>query len=609
MAAMVGRIPREFLDDLLQRIDIVDVIDARVPLKKGGRDHKACCPFHQEKTPSFTVSGDKQFYHCFGCGAHGNAIDFVMEFDRLGFVDAVEELAQLAGLEIPREESGAASGSADRTLYELLERVAERFRRALGEHPARERAVAYLKRRGVDRETAERFRIGFAPPGWDFLTATVGRDSRDRNNLLKLGLVVRNEKGREYDRFRNRILFPIRDRRGRVIAFGGRALEEDGPKYLNSPESPVFHKGRELYGLYESIQAQHRPERLLVVEGYMDVVALFQNGVPFAVATLGTATTPDHLDLLFRNTSQIVFCFDGDRAGRQAAWRALEHSLAAMRDGRRVNFLFLPEGEDPDSLIRREGREAFLKRCESAIPLSDFLFESLEHQTDIRTAEGRARFVELARPHLNRLPAGAYRQLMVRRTAESAGLAPREIERYLERPDSPLRPSLPRRPTGRTAPSPIRTAITALVQHPELIERIEPPFVWRDLPLPGMQLLVDLLELLRERPHMTTGSLLEHWRGTPEGTHLAKLASKELDLTRDEIAQELHDALAKLTEQAEAARDASDGANSPSQLSARQKELLRRELRLKALKDKERAGALSERELQELKELREGADE
>lgn len=609
MAAMAGRIPREFLDDLLQRIDIIDVVDARVPLKKGGRDHKACCPFHQEKTPSFTVSGDKQFYHCFGCGAHGNAIDFVMEFDHLGFVDAVEELAQRAGLQVPHDDSVAPAASADRSLYELLERATERFRQALADHPTREQAVAYLKRRGLDRETANQFRIGFAPPGWDYLTKTLGAESQNREKLLKLGLVVRNEKGREYDRFRNRILFPIRDRRGRVIAFGGRALDDDGPKYLNSPESPVFHKGRELYGLYESIQAQHRPERLLVVEGYMDVVALFQNGVPFAVATLGTATTPDHLELLFRNTSQIVFCFDGDRAGRQAAWRALENTLPAMRDGRRVGFLFLPEGEDPDTLIRKEGRDAFLARCAEATPLSDFLFESMRQQTDARTDEGKARLVELARPHLNRLPAGAFRQLMIQRTAETAGLTPREIDRYLERPDDVVQPRRPTQSRGRSTPSPIRTVITALLHYPDLAQHIRPPYVWGHLSLPGVQLLLDLLELLGERTHMTTGSLLEHWRGTQEGAHLAKLASKELTLSRDGVEQELLGALAKLSEQAEATRDASEGARSPSQLSAQQKESLRQELRLKALKDKERAHALTEAEFEELKELREKADE
>ncbi len=606
---MAGRIPREFLDDLLQRIDIVDVIDHRVPLKKAGRDHKACCPFHQEKTPSFTVSGEKQFYHCFGCGAHGNAIDFLMEFDNLGFVDAVEDLAQQAGLQIPRDESAPHSPGPDRSLYELLERATQLFRDALREHPARERAIAYLKRRGLDKSIAQQFQIGFAPPGWDFLGKALGVKPTDREKLLQLGLVVRNEKGREYDRFRNRIMFPIRDRRGRVIAFGGRALDDDGPKYLNSPESPVFHKGRELYGLYESLQSRHRPERLLVVEGYMDVVALFQNSVDCAVATLGTATTPDHLELLFRNTSHVVFCFDGDRAGRQAAWRALENTLPAMRDGRRTEFLFLPEGEDPDTLIRREGEAAFVGRVDKAEALSAFLIDILEGQTDTRSEEGRARFVELIRPHLNRLPAGAFRQLMIHRTSEIAGLSIAEIDRLLDRPNTPVRPKSPPLPTGRSTPSPIRLAITALLHYPDLARHARPPLAWRDLPLPGVQLLVDLLELLEERPHMTTGSLLEHWRDTEAGVHLAKLARKELTLEKEGVEQEFLDAMARLTEQADENSVPTHEARSPSELSQTQKEALRRQFRLKALKDKERARTLSDAEREELKNLRQEADQ
>jgi DNA primase len=381
------------------RTDIVEVINARVPLKKAGREYKACCPFHGEKTPSFTVSPNKQFYHCFGCGAHGTALGFLMDFEHLSFPEAVEELASLAGLEVPREQSPEGERRID--LYGLLDAVAGFYRDELKRHAP---AVDYLKARGISGTTAATFGLGWAPEAWDAVLKRFGRDEETIRRLATAGLLIERDGGGHYDRFRGRVMFPIRDARGRVIAFGGRVLGKDEPKYLNSPETPLFHKGRELYGLYEARQALRHIDRLLVVEGYMDVVGLREAGIPWAVATLGTATTPEHLERLFRVTEEVVFCFDGDRAGRQAAWRALENTLPTLGEGRQVRFLFLPEGEDPDSLVRTEGAEAFTARLARALPLSDYLHDELAARVDMDSMDGRARLAELAKPLVAKVP-------------------------------------------------------------------------------------------------------------------------------------------------------------------------------------------------------------
>ncbi|MFO7640890.1 MAG: DNA primase, partial [Candidatus Competibacteraceae bacterium] len=377
---MAGRIPQEFLDRLLGRVDLVDIVNARVPLRRAGREFMACCPFHAEKTPSFSVSPQKQFYYCFGCGVHGNAIDFLMAYERLEFLDAVEELARVAGLDLPK--TGGDDGST-RVLLEWVAQADRFFRRQLREHPARQRAVDYLRQRGLTGRIAKVFGIGYAPPGWENLSRALRTAGAAVEDLSTAGLVARDEQGRPRDRFRDRIIFPIRDRRGRAIAFGGRALDGDTtPKYLNSPETPLFHKSSELYGLYEARAHSRALQRLVVVEGYMDVVALAQHEVTYAVATLGTATTAEHIERLFRVVDDLVFCFDGDRAGRVAGWRALETALPFLRDGRRIGFLFLPEGDDPDTLVRREGQAAFEQRLTQATPLADYLFAELRAQTD-----------------------------------------------------------------------------------------------------------------------------------------------------------------------------------------------------------------------------------
>jgi DNA primase len=459
---MAGRIPQVFIDDLIARTDIVELIGGRVQLKKAGREWKACCPFHNEKTPSFWVSPDKQFYHCFGCGAHGTALGFLMEHDKLPFPDAVEELASRLGLEVPREDGARATPRQGDGLHELLAQVTQFYRDCLRESA---RAKKYLGDRGITAESCVKFAVGYAPDAWDSVLRRFGGSAEHEHALLEAGLVVeRSGKGESgcYDRFRDRVMFPIRDARGRPIAFGGRVLDQGEPKYLNSPETPLFHKGRELYGLYEARQALRKVERLLVVEGYVDVVRLAQSGIAYSVATLGTATTPEHLNRLFRVTSELVFCFDGDNAGRTAAWRALENALEHARDGRQLRFLFLPEGHDPDTLVGAEGAEAFEARIANAQPISEFLVTQLVARTDLASVDGRARLAELARPLLARVPAGVYHELLMERLAEEVRMPAGRLADLLkarpergrgERParGAPPRPRRRRRPQQQPA--------------------------------------------------------------------------------------------------------------------------------------------------------------
>ena len=440
---MAGRIPQTFIDDLLARVDIVDVVDSRTKLKKTGRNYSACCPFHKEKTPSFTVSPDKQFYYCFGCGASGNALGFVMDFDQVDFPAAVDALAGTQGMDVPREQSRHQNHRPDYSeLYELMTRSADFYQDQLKSAADAPRVVYYLKGRGLDGQTCRNFGIGFAPGGWDNLKKLLGTSSEKEDQLVKTGMLVENEEtGNRYDRFRNRVMFPIRDSRGRIIAFGGRVLGDDKPKYLNSPESPIFHKGRELYGLYEAKKNNRSLERILVVEGYMDVVALAQLGITNAVATLGTATTLEHMQLLFKTVPEVVFCFDGDDAGRRAAWRALESTLPNMQDGRQARFLFLPQGEDPDSMVRQEGSEQFLNRIQKqALSLDTFLFRELEDGLNLHTMDGRARLTKLAQPYMGKLPDGIFKQLVLQRLSELTGLDATRLEAHLE--TGPKRPNI-----------------------------------------------------------------------------------------------------------------------------------------------------------------------
>ncbi|MFK3771799.1 DNA primase [Pseudomonas sp. NPDC089406] len=439
---MAGLIPQSFIDDLINRLDIVDVVSSRVQLKKTGKNYSACCPFHKEKTPSFTVSPDKQFYYCFGCGAGGNALGFVMDHDNLDFPQAVEELARAAGMEVPREQGRRdhkPRQPTDSPLYPLLDAASEFYRQALRGHPTRKAAVDYLKGRGLSGEIARDFGLGFAPPGWDNLLKHLGADSLQQKVMIDAGLLIENaESGKRYDRFRDRVMFPIRDSRGRIIAFGGRVLGDDKPKYLNSPETPVFHKGQELYGLYEARKHNRNLDEIIVVEGYMDVIALAQQGLRNAVATLGTATSEEHLKRLFRVVPSVLFCFDGDQAGRKAAWRALESTLSALQDGRRARFLFLPEGEDPDSLVRAEGTDAFRARInQHAQPLADYFFEQLSAEADPRSLEGKAHMATLAAPLIEKVPGANLRQLMRNRLKEITGLDTQQAEQLAQQAPAP----------------------------------------------------------------------------------------------------------------------------------------------------------------------------
>lgn len=455
---MAGLIPQAFIDDLLSRADIVEVVDKRLSLKKAGKNYTACCPFHQEKTPSFSVQPERQFYYCFGCGAGGNAIGFIMNYDQVDFPQAVESLAKDSGMEVPREESAAASKkhSENAKLFAALEQASSYYQKQLRQHENRLSAVDYLKARGLSGKVAKDFALGYAPPGWDNLLAAIGTTAQEQRCLEKAGMVIekeqRNSADKEkaadahyYDRFRHRIMFPIKDSRGRTIAFGGRVLGDDKPKYLNSPETPVFHKSAELYGLYEAKKSSSKFTRMLIVEGYMDVIALAQMGICNVVATLGTATSSRHLTRLFKLVPEIVFCFDGDKAGRTAAWRALQASLSEMEDGRQIKFLFLPEGEDPDTLVREIGEQKFNSLIEHATPLEKFFFDKLSQDLDVDTIEGKARLSNLAKPLIKQFPRGVYGQLMLDRLAEILGVSSSSLDSLIgASPEaSPNKPSDP----------------------------------------------------------------------------------------------------------------------------------------------------------------------
>ncbi|MGQ4660921.1 DNA primase [Lysobacter sp. F6437] len=540
----MARIPDAFIDDLLARADIVELIGARVPLKRQGKEYSARCPFHDERSPSFTVSPTKQFYHCFGCGAHGTAIKFLMEYDRLEFLDAVEELARQTGMEVPRDTRQRNANPDSQDLYALVDAAAQFFRKQLA---TSSKAQAYLDGRQVDADTRARFSIGYAPDGFNALRDALGTDERRMKLLERAGLFSRNDSGRVYDKFRDRVMFPIHDRRGRTIAFGGRVLDKDAsPKYLNSPETELFHKGRELYGLWQVRQAHKQIPRLIVVEGYMDVVALAQHGVDTAVATLGTATTADHAELLFRNAPDVYFCFDGDRAGRAAAWKAVESVLPRMKDGRQAFFLFLPEGEDPDSIVRKEGAEGFDARLRDATALSQFLFDSLGTDVNLGTLEGKGRLAERAKPLLAQIPDGAFADLMQQRLTELTGVGARASA-----PDTHV--PVQRARSGRGTPAPkrslVRAAIAFLLQQPSLALELEPPFRFAALQQPGIPLLVDLLQLIYQRPDISTGSLIEHFSGRAEHEALQKLASQSLPGDEAKWRNELLDAIGQLDRQ------------------------------------------------------------
>ena len=523
---MKGSIPRTFIDDILTKINIVDLINSRVKLKKAGRDYQACCPFHHEKTPSFTVSDKKQFYHCFGCGAHGNAISFLMEYDKLEFVEAVEELAGFLGLEIPYEKrphfndnGKQVNFQTKRNLYELMQEIAKFYQQQL---PLNIPAQSYLQQRGLSAEIIERFQIGYVPNAMDTVYRQFGKTREEQQKLFDLGMLSRNDRGNVYDKFRNRIMFPIRDRRGRTVAFGGRVLTDEKPKYLNSPETITYHKGSELYGLFEALQADDSPQKLLVVEGYMDVVALAQFGVNYAVASLGTSTTSEQIQLLFRSTEQVICCYDGDRAGRDAAWRALENALPYLEDGRQLKFIFLPDDEDPDSFIRQYGKQGFEEYIENAQSLSEFLFAHLTPQVDFSSKEGKAKLAALAIPLIKQIPGDVLRLDLRNTLAKKLGiLDPTQLESLLPNPAKPYNETTV--PTMQFKRTPMRILIALLLQNPELVKFIPDLEPLKNLDEPGYDLLAELTALCREKIGISAGQLLEHWRDTPQQGTLEKL--------------------------------------------------------------------------------------
>jgi len=540
----MARIPDAFIDDLLARTDIVEVVQARVPLKRQGKEYASRCPFHDERSASFTVSPTKQFYHCFGCGAHGTAISFLINYDRLEFLDAVDELAKRVGMEIPRDTQQRNANPETRDLYGAMEAASTFFRTQLANS---EKARAYVEKRGIATEIVERYAIGYAPDGFSALRDTLGTDPRRMQLLERGGLFSKNDKGNVYDKFRDRLMFPIHDRRGRTIAFGGRVIDpEDSPKYLNSPETALFHKGRELYGLWQAKQANAKLDRLIVVEGYMDVVALAQYGVSQAVATLGTATTPDHAELLFRNAPDVYFCFDGDRAGRSAAWKALESVLPRMKDGRQAFFLFLPDGEDPDSIVRQEGVDGFDARLRDATPLSKFFYTSLSSDVNLSSLDGKARLAERCKPLLAQIPDGAFGDLMQQRLTELTGVGARaSAQTHVPA----QRAAQHARGNPAQKPSLVRGAITHLLQRPALALDLQPPYRFAALRQPGIELLSELVLLIRERPEISTGALLEHFAERDEAGPLQKLAALELPGEDAALRTEFLDAIVQLDKQ------------------------------------------------------------
>ena len=576
----MARLPQAFIDQVLDRTDIVDVVDRRVKLKKAGKNYSACCPFHQEKTPSFSVNPEKQFYYCFGCGAGGNALGFLMDYERMEFREAIESLAQAAGMEMPAEEADATPQTDhQKPLYESMEKATRLYESLLRKHPTRGRVVDYLKQRGLSGEIARDFRLGFAPEGWDNLMSTLSSEE-DIEHALTAGLLIENDSGRKYDRFRDRVIFPIVNQRGKVIAMGGRVLGDGKPKYLNSPETPLFSKSHELYGLHHIRKFAKNLSRIVVVEGYMDVIALAQFGIHYAVATLGTSVGKPHLEMLFRRVDQVVFCFDGDEAGRKAAFRGMEAALPMMEDGRQVKFLFLPEGEDPDSVVRNKGSQHLEHLFDNADPLETFLFDQMAQEIDLETMDGKARLSKLVAPYINLIPDGVFKTLLFKALATRTDMDVeslrrlREIEKaaaadydtapdkepgekqseadapfdypegYEPLPDSENHYGAPTHLEPQSAV--LLRALGLVVLKPSSASAITDEL----LPEQGgmlSNLLHDLVKQVRETPDLSTAALLGYWMGTDEGELLSEAAAKEVIDDEQHISEHLMAILNKLS--------------------------------------------------------------
>ena len=576
----MARLPQAFIDQVLDRTDIVDVIDRRVKLKKAGKNYSACCPFHQEKTPSFSVNPEKQFYYCFGCGAGGNALGFIMDYERVEFREAIESLAQAAGIELPAEEADALPQiDHQKPLYEAMEDATRVYESLLRKHPTRGRVVDYLKQRGVSGEIARDFRLGFAPEGWDNLMTTLSSEE-DIGHAVTSGLLIENDSGRKYDRFRDRVIFPIVNQRGKVIAMGGRVLGDGKPKYLNSPETPLFSKSHELYGLHHIRTFAKNLSRIVVVEGYMDVIALAQFGIHYAVATLGTSVGKPHLEMLFRRVDQVIFCFDGDEAGRKAAFRGMEAALPMMEDGRQVKFLFLPEGEDPDSVVRNKGPQHLEHLFDNADPLETFLFDQMAEGVDIQTMDGKARLSKLVAPYINLIPDGVFKTLLFKALADRTDMDVESLRRLreIEKVASAANETTPTAETDEglsDSDTPVNypdgyDSLAESAYKPGASAKMEPnstallralglivlkpsaASAITDELLPEQSgilssLLHNIVRQVRETPELSTPALLGYWMGTDEGELLSEAAAKEVMDDEQHINEHLAAILNKLS--------------------------------------------------------------
>ncbi|UOA09085.1 DNA primase [Methylobacter sp. S3L5C] len=539
---MSGRIPREFIDELLVRVDIVDLIDSHVPLKKTGTNYVARCPFHTEKTPSFSVNRNKQFFHCFGCGVSGNAISFLMDFSHLDFIEAVEDLAAFVGVDVPRESVSHQTGPKKNdlnSLYVLMEQVAafyvEQLRTSL-------KAVDYLKARGVKGEVARDFMVGYAPDKWSALA-----EQFNQKLLLDAGLLVSKDDGQVYDRFRGRIMFPIRDKRARIVGFGGRVLDDSLPKYLNSPETSLFHKGKEVYGLYELLESNSKPQKILIVEGYMDVIALAQYGIDYAVAALGTAASQAHLDLLFRFSSELVFCFDGDRAGREAAWKVMESAFSSLKEGRSCRIMLLPQSHDPDSLIRDEGLDKFVERVQTAQALSDYFFEHISEELNLSEMEGRAQLIGKAKPYLEKLPEGVFRDMMFSRLKELSRVMTLNVLDNVVAVDLNLKKP---RQQDLNRLSTARVTIALLLQNPRLASSVDRQDIdWSGLEFRGIELFKNILQVILDKKFVNTAVLVEYYRDSAEEKSVKALALLDVFVDDDKVEEVFFDALKVLLKQ------------------------------------------------------------
>jgi len=537
---MSGLIPRPFIDELLSRIDLVELIDSYVPLKKQGTSYVACCPFHSEKNPSFNVVAKKQFYHCFGCGVSGNAISFMMSYLNQGFTDAVETLASRLGMKVPRE-GNSEKHQQTLSLYQLLTRVSQFYQQTL--RTKGEIAINYLRGRGLSGEIAKLYQLGYAPAGWQTLESQF---KRNKNELIATGMLIKKEDGKTYDRYRHRIMFPIHDRHGRIIGFGGRAIDpQQKPKYLNSPETTIFQKSRELYGLHQVLQQQQIIDNILIVEGYMDVIALAQHGIRNAVATLGTATSSYHIQLLAKHTKQLIFCFDGDEAGRQAAWRALESCLPELNTGLDVNFIFLPEEHDPDSLVREEGGEKFRERLKKATPLNRFFLDTIARGIDIFTVTGKSQLINAARPYMLKMMEGPYKQLLLNELSRMTHIENYRIAQILsDKPQQKIQES-----SKKIANSPIRLAIALLIQNPEIYNACKAQVNAGVLDGKEQEVLRKLLHQIENSPNANTATLIEAWRDTPYFEALGKLASWDHREPEEELIKKFTDIIIFLQKQ------------------------------------------------------------